>query len=443
MSKILETENRIDIRIIPSKSCAHRAYICDFLSGGDGSGVVCDLDSNDIRATKACLDALRQDAGLASDCSDGGDMPVLDCGESGSTLRFMLPLIGVLGRNATFITRGRLSKRPLGELESELVKHGMTIEHSDKDEAGIIRVSGKLTAGEYTLPGSVSSQYITGLLLALPYLDGDSSIKLTSALQSSGYVDITLDVLREYMGEIEVREGSYIIKGGQKYRCEKPYTVEGDWSQAAFWLAAGAIGKEPVCVCGLNPDSVQGDRKVVDVLKSFGAKIEVGSDEGAVTVISDADTQVVDRDGSAPTVTAYPSELTGTTVDVSEIPDLAPAIACVGAAASGETRLVNAGRLRLKESDRIKSIVRGLTDVGVAAEEGEDEIIIHGCGGTSPEGGTAETAGDHRIVMMAAVLSLITGGKVTIKGCEAVSKSYPTFFEELEKAGLTNNIVRA
>lgn len=416
------------IRIIPSKSYAHRAYICDLLAGPGRAGVVCDLDSDDIQATRGCLDKLRESSEL------------LEAGESGSTLRFIIPLAGVLGKPVLIKTRGRLQERPMGPFEDELERHGMTIKHLPE---GMIRVSGKLTPGEYRLPGSISSQFITGLLLSLPYLDGDSRIILMSHLQSSAYVEITIDVLKSYGIEIRRIENcdtadritgdtdekgfdigagaetaGYAIPGGQKYYRESPYVVEGDWSQAAFWLAAGAIGKAPVSITGLDPESVQGDRKIVDVLRSFGARIEIEKD-----------------------VCAYPSDLTRAVIDVSEIPDLAPAIACAAAAASGETRLIHAERLKFKESDRIASIVRCLTDLGVAAEGTDNEIIIHGCG-AAPAGGIAETAGDHRIVMMAAVISLITRGKVTITGSSAVSKSYPAFFSELEHAGLAGNILR-
>ncbi|MBR2547756.1 MAG: 3-phosphoshikimate 1-carboxyvinyltransferase [Eubacterium sp.] len=406
----MDRETEKTIRIIPSKSYAHRAYICDFLAGGNGEGVACDLDSEDIMATRSCLSGL------------GCTSAVIDARESGSTLRFILPLSGVLGKSVSIRTRGRLSDRPMGPFEEELVSHGMKIEHLSD---GIIKTSGKLMPGEYRLPGSISSQFITGLLLSLPYLDGDSRILLTSELQSSAYVDITIDVLKEYWIRIENSSGDghggFLIRGRQKYHRDKHYTVEGDWSQAAFWLTAGAIGEIPVRVTGLNLDSVQGDRKIIDVLRTFGAEIkECREDDGT-------------------SVTAYPSDLTGAVVDVSGIPDLAPAIACAGAASSGETKLINAGRLRLKESDRIKSITACLNDVGVKALEREDEIIIEG--GGSPQGGAAETSGDHRIVMMAAVLSLITSDKVKIEGSGAVSKSYPTFFKELEQAGLSGNII--
>lgn len=537
----MNSEKEKTIRIIPSKSYAHRAYICDFLAGSDGSDIICDLDSDDIRATRGCLEAIRamirataesensqdflavdtnkQRATDTDQLENGGSVygvwksrlivisqqnpehiVVLDCGESGSTLRFMLPLVGVLGISAEFVTKGRLSERPLGDFESELIRHGMEIEHAP---GGIIKVSGSLTPGEYLLPGSISSQFITGLLLSLPFLDGDSTIKLTTDLQSSAYVDITIDVLRQFGIEIEkirnkckdtgsvissdcgatakCKVTGYVFRGGQKYRRDVslvgPYVVEGDWSQAAFWLAAGAIGKAPVSVAGLNPEPVQGDRRIVDVLRKFGARIDV-SKIGAET--TDADKTDISKIGAGieeTVVTSYPSALSGTTVDVSEIPDLAPAIACAGAAAAGETRLVNAGRLRLKESDRIRSIVQCLNDLGIIASESENEIIIQGCGGQTDgagaecagaddndaecagaecagaddndtecagaecAGGRAETAGDHRIVMMAAVLSLIAKDKVTITGSSAVNKSYPTFFRELEQAGMSDNVM--
>ena len=415
-------ENNVKtIDIIPSKSFAHRAYICDFLAGGTGGGVRCGLDSDDIRATKGCLDALR-----------AGD-DTLDCGESGSTLRFMLPLTGVLGRTVTFRTHGRLAERPMGPLEDELKAHGMCIDHL---KGGEIQVSGQLEAGLYRLPGTVSSQFITGLLLSLPYLDGDSRIELTTPLKSSAYVDITVSVLADFGVRIHEHDGAYDISGHQEYACSGPqgiYEVEGDWSQAAFWFASGLIGRSPVLIRGLRNDSVQGDRKIVDVLKNMGGDIEIVSGPDGET------------DGTG--FLARPSELHGTITDVSEIPDLAPAIAAAAVSAEGVTRLTNAERLRLKESDRIDSITGCLNDLGFTAEGRPDEIIIYGDGGKDRKAVqntmTAETAGDHRIVMMAAVLSLITPDRVKISGSKAVSKSYPTFFDEFDKAGMGNNLIRA
>ena len=382
------------IRIIPSKSYAHRAYICDFLAGGSGADVLCCLDSDDIRATRRCLEALRK-----------GEEE-LDSGESGSTLRFMLPLAGVLGRSVRIVTSGRLSERPNGPLEDELMRHGMTIEHPAKD---VILVSGKLTAGEYRLPGDISSQFISGLLLSLPYLEEESSIALTSELKSSAYVDITEDVLREYGVEIRRQGDVFLVPGGSSYHRDGTYAPEGDWSQAAFWLAAGAVGSVPVKVTGLRKDSVQGDRVIVTILESMGADIRE-DDEG---------------------FTSYPSGLTGVVIDVSEVPDLAPAIAAAAAFAAGDTRLTDAERLRLKESDRIESVVRCVNSLGGSAEGTRDAIVIHG--DRKPSGGRAETAGDHRIEMMAAVMSLGTSGSVEIEEKEVVNKSYPGFFGEFRR----------
>ena len=394
------------IKIIPSKSFAHRAYILDFLAGGDGSSVSCSLDSDDIKATRSCLAGLRE-----------GDSDI-DVRESGSTLRFILPLAGALGKSVTIHTSGRLSKRPMGPFEDELRSHGMEIEHLP---GGLIRVSGKLTPGTFRLPGSISSQFITGLLLSLPYLEGDSRIELTSGLKSKAYVDITLSVLTDYGVNIKEYDNTYIVNGYQKYS-SFPYDVEGDWSQAAFWLAAGLIGKESVEISGLRADSVQGDRKIVEILRSMGGRIELSEEDGRTYF------------------TSYPSKLHGIDVSVSEVPDLAPAIAACASAAEGVTRLTDAERLRLKESDRIKSITECLKCLGVQADEVDDEIVIRG--GEGIRGGEAETSADHRIVMMAAVLSLVSESKVTIKDSRAVSKSYPTFFDEMEKAGFAENIVR-
>ena len=419
----------VTIDIIPSKSFAHRAYICDFLAGGNGESVICDLDSDDIRATRNCLDSLWT-----------GDS-VLDVAESGSTLRFMLPLVGVLGSKVTFVTHGRLSERPMGPLEDELTAHGMDIRHV---EDGRILVSGSLSSGVYRLPGTVSSQFITGLLLSLPYLEGNSRVELTSPLKSAAYVDITLSVLADYGIKITEHDGAYDVPGGQTYAClgaQKTYYVEGDWSQAAFWLAAGLIGSAPVLIRGLRSDSVQGDRKIVDVLRGMGGHIEE---------IRCNDETSSDDSFTGTCYLAKPSSLHGVVTDVSEIPDLAPAIAAASAVAEGQTRLVNAGRLRLKESDRIDSIVRCLDDLGFDASSRPEEIVINGisedretrmtgdCGNVV----SVETYGDHRIVMMAAVLSIVCPDLMTIIGSSAVSKSYLTFFTEFGKAGFGGNILR-
>lgn len=383
------------IQIIPSKSYAHRAMICGALSDSP-TRVICDLASDDIEATKACLKAMK-----------AGEK-VLECGESGSTLRFMVPVMGALGKEASFVTKGRLAQRPMGPLFSQLAAHGCKV--SPEGETPIT-IEGQLTEGDFYLPGNVSSQFVTGLMLALVLLKGDSTIHIDGKLQSSAYVDITMDVLRTFGIHIDVYEDSFFIKGGQKLRGPSEYIVEGDWSAAAFWLVAGAIGKEPVKVTGLNMDSRQGDKRIVEVLSDFGVKFQV------------------DEDG----IISFPSRLCATTVDVSEIPDLTPAIALAAAQAQGTTEIINGGRLRLKESDRLTSIRETLVTLGCRVTETADGLIIKGTDGGYMNGGRVDSFGDHRIVMMAATASLVCEMDVEIDGKEAVNKSYPGFFKELSK----------
>lgn len=405
----------IDINIIPSKSFAHRAVILASLCE-ESPAVTADLDSDDIEATRACVKNLKEGAPL----DDKGDI-ILPCKESGSTLRFLLPVVSALGKSAKLVTEGRLGERPLGPLEKAMADHGATVTHED---GGIIRVSGKLSGGTFRLPGDVSSQFITGILLALP-ITGGGKIELTSPLESKGYVDITMEVMSSFGVDVEVSGDTYSVGPGASYHRKDGYIVEGDYSGAAFWIAAGAIGDSPVRVSGLEPDSRQGDRKIIDIAKDFGAKIECDRTK----------------------VTTYPSKLKGITVDVSDVPDLAPAIAVFGAAAEGITKIINAGRLRLKESDRIDAIVSALRAAGIGAFDNDDEITVTGAGlspgeeTVRPLGGEIDTRKDHRIVMMAAVLSLMTAGKVTVKDHLSCSKSYPGFFDEMEKAGLMDGLI--
>jgi 3-phosphoshikimate 1-carboxyvinyltransferase len=444
------------VDIIPSKSFAHRALICSALSGGPVS-VECSFKSKDIEATKNCCAAIR------------GGYETMRCGESGSTLRFLIPVVGALGRTVVFKTEGRLAERPLSPLKEELEAHGMKIEISGKD----IRVSGQLTPGKFTLPGNVSSQFITGLLLALPVLKGDSGIVITGDLQSAAYLDITTAVMESF-GVYPDREDLfgengiariYRIKGGRKYRSPREYFVEGDWSGAAFWLAAGAVGRVPVRVRGLDLASVQGDSEMLYILKQFGAEVYISSDddtepaggngaegaENAGRQTAGAGAAQAARRKGASSITVCPSGLSGIRCDVSGIPDLAPAIAVLGAAAEGDTVIANAGRLRLKESDRLSAIADNMKKFGIDVEESEDELTIHGRGGelsklpafarTVFKGAETDGVNDHRIVMMEAIASLSSDGPVTIKGHNAVTKSYPGFFDEMHRMGLDGNLI--
>lgn len=379
------------VSAIASKSIAHRLLICAALAGQPDA--VCSPGiSRDVEATKACLLAL-QKSGKA----------VLPCGESGSTLRFMLPIAAALGREADFLMEGRLPQRPMTALEEQLTAHGLTI---CRPEPSILRISGRLTPGEYVLPGNVSSQFVTGLLFALPLLEAPSTLRITGKLESAPYVELTLDALSQFGVQVKRLPDGFFVEP-QAYTCKGAVSVEGDWSNAAFWLCAGAISGS-VTVTGLRLDSLQGDRHILELLEDFGASVT--RTEQAVTV--------------------KPGTLRPLAIDVMEIPDLAPILSIVAAACPGDTRIYGGKRLRLKESDRIEAVCRLLASLGAEAEETEDGLIIHG--GRPLSGGTADSVGDHRIAMSAAIGAVLCQNPVTVLGAEAVAKSDPQFWEVYE-----------
>lgn len=398
------------IRAIPSKSDAHRLLICAALADGP-TRLTMPGTSADIEATMDCLQALgagitrKGDAVTVSPIRSVPKNPLLDCRESGSTLRFLLPVAAALSSRARFTGRGRLPDRPIGELKSAMEAHGVTFSSGRLP----FSLSGRLSGGAYTLPGNVSSQYITGLLLAMPKLEGGGTLALTSWLESAAYVDITLHALRRFGVTVDPRGGTYTVPGGQVFHSPGWLEVDGDWSNAAFFLAAGALAS-PVTVSGLNPDSPQGDREFLDLLRRFGAAVSVG--ETAVT--------------------AAPAPLHGCKIDVSGIPDALPVLSVIAACAEGETRFTNAARLRLKESDRLASTAAMLRALGGHAEELPDGLTVRG---TALTGGTVDGCNDHRIVMAAAIAAVRCGGPVRITGAEAVRKSYPAFFEDITKLG--------
>ena len=330
MSKV-ELENSVlkgEVLIPPSKSAAHRALVCSFLAGEGKVDPI--INSNDMKAMEQVIEALR----------NGDD--IADCIESGNTLRFMIPVAAALGKTVTFIGSGRLPERPIGDYLRLLPEHNVKCTSDGKLP---LKIEGQLTSGVYEIAGNISSQYITGLLLALPILDGDSEIVLTTELQSKPYVDMTIKVMADYGVKIEERKNSYFIKGNQSYK-KRDYTVESDWSQAAFFLVGGAINGD-VILKGLDVSSTQGDKEIVDILKQFGADIEVGLDY----------------------IRAKKSALNGIEIDVTDIPDTVPALAVAAAFAKGKTVIKGGERLRLKESDRIESVVSNLKRLGVAVEE--------------------------------------------------------------------------
>ena len=414
------------IRAIISKSDVHRLLICAALSDKEAF-IYCPQRSEDIEATERCLVALG--AGLRHGLDNIFVNPIphspapippitMDCGESGSTLRFLLPVCAALGINASFIMKGRLGERPISPLLNELAAKGCTIlEHSSER----ITISGQLLNGEYTLPGDISSQFISGLLLALPLLDGESIIRTSGHIESRPYIDMTLGVLMIFGINIIEEDGNvFRIPGrkagktmGELNEGKSPLIIKpsGDWSNAAFWLAAGAIGKDEITCTGIFAGSKQGDWAIIGILQSFGAFVTC--ENGKVNVTS--------------------SKLRGINIDVKDTPDLVPVIAALASVAEGKTVIRNAKRLRLKESDRLKTTALSLSNLGADIIETDDGLIIEGK--KELAGGETPSYGDHRIAMAAAILSSVCIEPVVIKDAEAVNKSYPDFFKDFQSLG--------
>lgn len=398
---------------IASKSQAHRLLICAALAW-QSTKIICAESSADIDATIRCLAALGADFSRRDGTITVYPMELprgdreLDCGESGSTLRFLLPVVGALGVGATFRLHGRLAERPLSPLWEEMERHGCRLSRPTPDT---LRCEGRLSGGTYQIAGDVSSQFISGLLFALPLTGEESDIMLTSKAESAGYIALTVHALRQFGIAAEQTASGWHIPSGSFYASCGKAAVEGDWSNAAFWLCAGAISR-PVTVTGLNPDSLQADREITEILRRFGA--EVRSDESGVHVA--------------------PSALHAIEIDARNIPDLVPPIAAVAACARGTTTIFGAERLRIKESDRLKSVADALRAVGGQVEITPDGLHITGC---SLHGGTIDSSNDHRIAMLAGILSSVCSQPITLLGAEAVRKSYPSFWEELKKQSAT------
>lgn len=335
-----------------SKSHLHRLLIADFLSGGDAWRHTRDNESDDIAATRRCLTALHS----------GSSTPVMDCGESGSTLRFMRPLAAALGRRPEFIMRGRLAARP--DISYDSLKSGL-----------------------FQLPGDVSSQFATGLLFALPLLNGDSEIRFTSPPQSLGYIDMTLDVLAASGIDVVSTSTGYIIKGNQKFSLPSGTEAECDWSGAAFWLAMNHLGSQ-IEIDGLNPASLQPDAIAPSLLSQIGGE-----------------------------------------KDVAQCPDLFPAIAVAAAGDDATTVFTSTRRLRLKESDRIAAVGVLLDSIGVHSTAEENRFIVHGAGKPFTGGCKVATYSDHRIAMAAAVAASKSLQPIEIDNPDCVAKSYPGFFD--------------
>ena len=415
MDKLFTTSDRVkrEIQAISSKSEAHRYLICAALGDGE-CDVLCANTNADIDATAGCLNSLgasitRTECGFhVKPIEKVIDGAALECNESGSTLRFLLPVVASLGAACDFSMRGRLSERPLSPLYEILVSSGSTLSPNGSNP---LSVKGRLASGDYSVVADVSSQYISGMLFALSVCEGESKLRLEGKFESAPYVFMTVDALKAFGAEIDFdsENNVFYIKGSSRLKTPKEATVGGDWSNAAFFLSAGAIGDHPVTVSGIDKDSRQGDKEIVSVLQRMGARIEQGKNS----------------------VTVYPSRLNACHIDGANIPDLIPILATVASVSEGETKIYNASRLRLKESDRIESVCSMLSSLGADVTPTQDGMIIKGKSRLS--GGKVNSFNDHRIAMSAAVASLVCDGDVIIEGFEAINKSYPTFPENWEK----------
>ncbi len=457
---------------IASKSDAHRTLIGAAL-GDKATRLNMNSSSEDIGATIECLKALGAEIDWddksiivhpikAQDCSKEKEV-ILDCGESGSTIRFLMPVVAALGIDAVFTGKGRLPERPQTYLLRALNDNGCV---TSKDGEFPIKISGRLKSGIFTLPGDVSSQYITGLLFALPLLSGDSEIRITTPLQSRPYVDMTISTLKKFGIEVSETDDGFHVKGGQKYvspvsekgqhgfyirgntayfppgtdnsagpdsskgkgfliKGDQRYyppgsefsaetDIEGDWSNAAFFVCCGALNG--MKINGLNLSSVQGDKVCVDIVEEMGAKVTRDKDYVEISK----------------------GELKGTVIDASDCPDLVPVLASFACYVKGRTEIKGAKRLRLKESDRLAAVSELIRKAGGDVTERENGLIIEG-GKELKKEFTVSSFNDHRLVMAAALLSY--NSKVTITDAEVVNKSYPGFFEDVQRAGGSYKIV--
>ena len=414
------------VTLPPSKSVAHRAMLCAALSRGS-----CALShmagSQDIDATARAIEALGGEVRLEEDrglClvegaglgrAQGG---VIHCGESGSTLRFLIPIACALGGRWTFTGEGRLPQRPLDVYRELLPAHGVRYQDPGREFLPLT-VEGRLEPGVFALPGNVSSQFITGLLLALPLLSGDSEIVLTTPLVSEGYVNLTLQAMERF-GVTASRTGrGWRVPGGQRYR-PQDLAVEGDWSQAAFFLTMAALAPAgaQVELAGLSRDSLQGDKACVELFEGFGLDLRW---EGDLLLCSN------------PRAGEPFRGLRGQVIDAAQIPDMVPALSVCAALSQGETAIVNAQRLRLKESDRLAAMEAALTALGGKVLSREDGLVLKGV--ETLKGGRALGVNDHRVVMALAGAALGSRGPVTVTDAWSVRKSYPGFFDDFMRLG--------
>ena len=379
------------IQIIPSKSQAHRVLICAAFSD-NVTKIRCSQSNRDIDATVQCLQALgakivrTKEGFIVTPIRRIAKNATLPCCESGSTLRFLLPIVGALGIDTLFQVEGRLPERPLSPLWEEMERMGCTLSRPTKNS---LRCAGKLRGGQYIIEGGVSSQFVTGLLIALPLIKGNCCISVRGKLESKPYVQLTQSVMKIF----QVDTTDYKINGNGRFISPGNISIEGDWSNGAFFLAANALGSD-LQVMNLNQSSAQGDRYIAELLPKLSQNISISA---------------------------------------ADIPDLIPILSIVAASKQGCT-FTDIQRLRLKESDRVASVIQMLNALGIQATATEKKLTVFPGKFTS---GIVDTVNDHRIAMSAAIAATIAEGPVRIMGAECVKKSYPTFWEEYARLGGT------
>ena len=399
----------------PSKSMAHRAVLCAALA--EGRSHITNLEfSKDISATLGAAGQLCANVQTGRDDAVveglGHFVPLtapVDCCESGSTLRFLIPIASLTGQEVTFTGRGRLMERPQSVYETLYREQNLRFEQASSG----LTVEGALTPGEYRLAGNVSSQFISGLLFALPLLSGDSTLHLIPPVESRSYIDMTRAVQAAFGVQSRwLDDTTLLLPGGQQYRpCD--YNVEGDYSQAAFPAVLGAVCGG-VTITGLAPETLQGDAVILDILRRCGAQFT--------------------REGDA--VTFAKASLRGVDIDLADCPDLGPVLMVLGLLCEGTTVIRNAERLRLKESDRIAAMEAELRACGGVLESEGGTITVHGCADKlHAPAGALHGHNDHRVVMSLAVLALSTGLALTVDDAEAITKSWPNFFDAIKPLG--------
>lgn len=405
-----------EVNAIPSKSHLHRLLICGSLADKETKIICAHTGAEDISATVACLEAIGSKIETLSDGFlvqpiDRDNLPstaILPCKESGSTFRFMLPIVCALGITGDFHMEGRLPERPIAPLDGVLEGKGIKLSRPTQTT---LRCEGQLESGTYTIAGNVSSQYISGLLMALPLLEADSTLEITESLQSGDYIAITLGVQKDFGVTHELTDTTYHVKGGTTFTSPSQILTDGDWSNGAFWLACGAMPGGDVTLKNINAHSLQGDRRMADIIRQIGVNLQWEGNE----------------------VTATEGKRQAVEIDAGEIPDLIPVISAVLSVAEGVSVIKNAGRLRIKESDRLATTASTLNALGAKVTELEDGLIIEGV--KHLKGGMVDAHIDHRIAMLAAVASLACTEPVILTGAQAVNKSYPKLWEDLQPLG--------